>query len=76
MPEVNSVVAVCDNRSQATKTMKELEKAGFDMAKVSLVGDAKTGKVFVICDGPFSHRMKDTTSRRAHGKGTKIPTAA
>ena len=76
MPEVNSVVAICDNRSQAEKTLEELRMAGFDMKKVSIAGDSKTGKVLLVCDGPWAHRVKNLRSRRARGKRTKIQTAA
>jgi len=76
MPEVNSVVAICDNRSQAKETLKELRKAGFDMSKVSVVGDAKTGKVMLICDGPWAGPIKRLTSRRVRVKGTQTRTAA
>lgn len=76
MPEVNSVVAICDNRSQAEETLKELQKAGFDLSKVSAVGNAKTGKVMLVCDGPWNGPIKKLTSRKARGKGTKTRTAA
>lgn len=77
MPEVNSVVAICNNRSQAEKTIKELQKAGFDMTRVSIARDSKTGKVLLVCDGPWEHPIKRLTSRRrAHGKRTKIRKAA
>lgn len=76
MPEVNSVVAVCDNRSQAEETLTELQKAGFDITKVSAVGDAKTERVFLICDVPWTHPIKKLTSHQARGKGTKTRTAA
>ena len=54
MPEVNSVVAICDNHSQAEKAMMELQESGFDMTKVSIVGDVRTGRVLVVCDGPWA----------------------
>jgi 6-phosphogluconolactonase (cycloisomerase 2 family) len=72
MPEVNSVVAVYDNRSQAEKALKELQRAGVDMTKISIVGNVKTGRVSVICDGPF----KVLSNRRERSKGTRFPTAA
>lgn len=76
MPEVNSVVAVCNNRSQAEKTLKELQKNGFDMTKVSVARDVKTGKVLLVCDGPWDGPIKKPTSRQAHRKRTKVQKAA
>lgn len=76
MPEVNSVVAVYDNRSQAEEALKELQRAGIDMAKISIVGDAKTGKVSVICDGPWTFQLKRLSKRRARGKRKKMRKAA
>lgn len=76
MPEVNSVVAICNNRSQAEKAMKELQKNGFDMTKVSMARDLKTGKVLLVCDGPWEGPIKKLTSRRAHRKRTKVQKAA
>ena len=76
MPEVNSVVAICENRSQAEKAIKELQKAGFDMNKVSVVGDANTGNVMIVCDGPWAEVVKGLSSRRARALGIKIPRAA
>jgi hypothetical protein len=52
MPEVSSVVAICDSRSQAEEAVMELQRAGFDMDKISILGDAKTGRAFVVCDHP------------------------
>ena len=76
MPEVNSVVAICNDRSQAEKTMKELQKNGFDMTKVSIASNLKTGKVMLVCDGPWDGPIKKLTSRRTHGKRTKVQKAA
>jgi hypothetical protein len=76
MPEVNSVVAICENRSQAEKAMKELQKAGFDMNKVSVVGDASTGRVMIVCDAPWAQLVKGLSSQRARALGFKISRAA
>ncbi len=38
MPELNSVVAVYESHSQAEEAVRELQKAGFDMKKMSIVG--------------------------------------
>jgi hypothetical protein len=65
MPEVNSVVAIYDSRSQAEEAVMELQRAGCDMAKISIVGDAKTGRVFMVCDGPWAHLTRGLSSRRA-----------
>jgi len=38
MSETNSVVAIYDAHAQADEAVKELQKAGFDMKKLSIVG--------------------------------------
>src|SRR5664279_3278473 len=38
MSETNSVVAIYETHSQAEEAVKELQKAGFDMKKMSIVG--------------------------------------
>ena len=38
MSETNSVVAIYETHSQAEEAVKELQRAGFDMKKMSIVG--------------------------------------
>src|SRR5271165_5792556 len=38
MPEKNAVVAIYDDHSQAEEALKELQRSGFDMKKLSIVG--------------------------------------
>jgi uncharacterized membrane protein len=38
MSQVNSVVAIYDSHSQAEEAVKELQRSGFDMKKMSIVG--------------------------------------
>jgi len=38
MPEMNSVVAIYETHSQAEQAVKELQKSGFDMKKMSIMG--------------------------------------
>ena len=38
MSETNSVVAIYDSHTQAEEAVKELQKSGFDMKKLSIVG--------------------------------------
>jgi hypothetical protein len=38
MSETNAVVAVYESHSQAEQALKELQKSGFDMTKLSIVG--------------------------------------
>jgi uncharacterized membrane protein len=38
MPDTNAVIAVYDTHSAADEAVKELQKAGFDMKKLSVVG--------------------------------------
>ena len=38
MSETNSVVAIYDTHTQAEEAVKELQRAGFDMKKMSIVG--------------------------------------
>jgi hypothetical protein len=64
MPEVNSVVAICDSHSQAEEAVKELQRAGFDMTKVSIVGDVKTGRIMLVCDRPWAFAFIGSTSLR------------
>ncbi|HET7212615.1 MAG TPA: hypothetical protein VFL79_03450 [Terriglobia bacterium] len=63
MPEVSSVVAICDSRSKAEETLADFQAAEFDMTKISLVGDSKTGRVFVVCDDAC-FRLAGGLSRR------------
>ena len=67
MPEVYSVVAIFEGQSQASEALTELERAGCDMAKISIVGDAKTGRVFIVCDGPCVHVTEGLSSGQAPG---------
>ena len=53
MAEVYSVVAVYNSHSQAEAAVKELQRSGFDMRKMSIVGDVMTGRVLLIYDGPL-----------------------
>lgn len=38
MPQVNSVVAIYETHAQAEEAVKELQRSGFDMKKMSIVG--------------------------------------
>jgi hypothetical protein len=38
MPQTNSVVAIYPTHTQAEEAVKELQKSGFDMKKMSIVG--------------------------------------
>ena len=38
MTDTNAVIAVYDNHSAAEDAVKELQKSGFDMKKLSVVG--------------------------------------
>ena len=38
MPQVNSVVAIYDTHSRAEEAVKDLQRSGFDMKKLSIVG--------------------------------------
>jgi len=38
MPGTNAVVAIYDSHTQAEAAVKELQKSGFDMKKLSIVG--------------------------------------
>src|ERR1700690_4161872 len=38
MPEKNAVVAIYPDHSQAEEALKELQRSGFDMKKLSIVG--------------------------------------
>jgi Heat induced stress protein YflT domain len=38
MPEINSVVAIYDSHSQAEEAVKDLQRSGYDMNKLSIVG--------------------------------------
>jgi hypothetical protein len=76
MSEVNSVVAICDSHSQAEEAVKELQRAGFDMTKVSIVGDVKTGKVMLVCDRPWAFAFIGSSYQRPQGRDTTVPDAA
>jgi hypothetical protein len=45
----NAVVAACDNHSQAERAVKELERAGFDLKKLSVVGSQRLPSDDVVC---------------------------
>jgi hypothetical protein len=45
----NAVVAVCDNHSQAELAVRELERAGFDLKKLSVVGRQHLPGEDVVC---------------------------
>jgi hypothetical protein len=76
MPEVNSVVAICDSHSKAEEVLKELQRDGFDMTKVSIVGDVKTGRVMLVCDGPWAFPVIGFSHPQSRGRGPAMPTAA
>ena len=38
MSETNAIVAIYDSHTQADEAVKELQKSGFDMKKLSIVG--------------------------------------
>jgi hypothetical protein len=38
MPEKNAVIAIYPSHSQAEEALKELQRSGFDMKKLSIVG--------------------------------------
>ena len=76
MPQVNSVVAIYDSHSQAEEAVKELQRSGFDMKKMSIVGEVKTERVLLIYDGPWAFPLKGSTYRAARGRGTTAPPAA
>jgi len=38
MSEQNSVIAICESHNQAEDAIRELQKSGFDMKKLSIVG--------------------------------------
>ena len=42
MSETNSVVALYETHSQAEEAVKELQRSGFDMKKMSIVGRITT----------------------------------
>jgi len=48
MSEQNSVVAIFESHNQAEDSVRELQKSGFDMKKLSIVGrDYHTDAVYV-----------------------------
>ena len=71
MPEVNSVVAIYDSRSQAEDAVTELQGAGYDMTRISIVGDTKTGRVFVVCDGPWFHQITGLSRLQVRARRSK-----
>lgn len=78
MPEVKSVVAICDGRSAVEEVLADFQAAEFDMKKISIVCDTKTGRVFVVCDGPWFHLAGGLSRRpanalRARRRKTQAP---
>ena len=58
MSETNSVVAIYETHSQAEEAVKELQKAGFDMKKMSIVGKDYHTDEHVVGYYNASDRMK------------------
>jgi uncharacterized membrane protein len=58
MSEMNSVVAIYETYSQAEEAVKELQRAGFDMKKMSIVGKDYHTEEHVIGYYNVGDRMK------------------
>ena len=58
MPEANAVVAIYDTHSQAEEAVKELQRSGFDMKKMSIVGQDYHTEEHVIGYYNIGDRMK------------------
>ncbi len=58
MSETNAVVAVCETHSQAEKAVKKLQRAGFDMKKMSIVGQDYRTEEHVLGYYNTGDRMK------------------
>jgi|GEM_PF-6545377 len=76
MCEVYSIVAIYDSHSQAEEAVKELQKVGLDMKKISVVGEVKTKRVMLIYDGPWTFPLEGSTNRPTRGRDTTAPPAA
>ena len=49
MSEMNSVVVIYETHSQAEEAVKELQKSGFDIKKMSIVGKDYHTDEHVVC---------------------------
>jgi uncharacterized membrane protein len=58
MSETNSVVAIYETHSQAEEAVKELQRAGFDMKKMSIVGKDYHTEEHVVGYYTTGDRMK------------------
>ena len=58
MSEMNSVVAIYQTHSQAEEAVKELQKSGFDMKKMSIVGKDYHTDEYVVGYYNTGDRMK------------------
>ena len=58
MSETNSVVAIYDTHSQAEEAVKNLQKSGFDMKKLSIVGKDYHSEEYVTGYYNTGDRMK------------------
>jgi uncharacterized membrane protein len=58
MSETNSVVAIYETHSQAEEAVKELQRAGFDMKKMSIVGKDYHTEEHVVGYYNVGDRMK------------------
>jgi len=58
MEDKNSVIAIYENHDQAEKAVRELQKSGFDMKKLSIVGRDRHTEEHVVGYYTAGDRMK------------------
>jgi uncharacterized membrane protein len=58
MSEKNAVVAIYESHAQAEEALKELQRSGFDMKKLSIVGKDYHTEENVVGDYNAGDRMK------------------
>jgi uncharacterized membrane protein len=69
MPETNSIVVIYDSHSEAEEAVKELQKSGFDIQKLSIVGKGYHSEDQVVGYYNIGDRMKHWGSRGAFWGG-------
>ena len=72
MSETNSVVAIYDTHTQAEEAVKELQRSGFDMQKMSIVGKDYHTDEHVVGYYNTGDRMKYWGKLRADGQSLRL----
>ena len=73
MSETNSVVAIYETHSQAAEAVKEVQRSGFDMKKMSIVGKDYHSDEHVVGYYNTGDRMIVHEVRRSEASQCAVP---